>query len=323
MSNRLFGFFGVLAVAWGIAGGAVAAVEGNGNELTAGGPEVAAAEVQAPRSMVGKRIRFIYSDTRYREGEFLDGEMCTWKMWQTGDLRQADVWVGHVSPETLDFPSADKAVVKPVGVEGGFMLVCTYAPAEGNTAVIRRELAFTLNELGEESGEYALTFDSPTGGTAALIKCFGGDNCFECENIKFVIEELSEEELSAHAGDAAPTVGGLSSAEKAELEDFLETLVMVSSRSSSATKLYQARLLMLLPMIQEGAPVDVTTPLTKGNTALHYACGMGRLDIVEWLVKHGADVNKRTDKGASPLNCVSGMNGPRIRSFLIQHGAVR
>lgn len=74
-------------------------------------------------------------------------------------------------------------------------------------------------------------------------------------------------------------------------------------------------------MIQEGAPVDVTTPETKGNTALHYACGMSRVDIVEWLLRHGADVNKLTDKGKSPLDCVSGYNAAEIRNLLIQKGA--
>lgn len=128
-----------------------------------------------------------------------------------------------------------------------------------------------------------------------------------------IAEPLANTELSAS--------NVLSEAEKAEIEDFLETLVMVSSRASSTTRLYQTRLMTLLPMIQEGAPVDVTTPETKGNTALHYACGMSRVDIVEWLLRHGADVNKLTDKGKSPLDCVSGYNAAEIRNLLIQKGA--
>ena len=109
---------------------------------------------------------------------------------------------------------------------------------------------------------------------------------------------------------------------RAEIEDFLETLVMTPSMSSSTWRLYQTRLLTLLPLIQQGSPVDVTLPETKGNTALHYACGMGRVDIVEWLVNHGADVNKLTDKGKSPLDCVGGgYNAAGIRQLLLQRGA--
>ena len=95
------------------------------------------------------------------------------------------------------------------------------------------------------------------------------------------------------------------------------------STKDATAQLYQKRLLTLLPMIRDGADVDVSPVEMKGNTALHYACGMGNLELVQWLVEHGADVNKRTNKGASPLNCVGGANGAQIRSFLIQHGAVK
>ena len=279
--------------------------------------ELERAAVKAPESMAGMRIRFIYKDTRFREGESLDGESCTWKAWQNKELIQDSVWVGHVAPAELIFSQSNKAVVKPTQPGGGFMLVCTYKSLGDRTAIVRRELACSFNEPGEDSGEYILSFESPTGGTATIKNCFGGDNCFECENIRFVIEE---------AGEAAAELaaGGLSDAEIAELEDFLETLIMTPARASSTWKLYQFRLMTLLPMIQEGSPVDVTTVETKGNTALHYACGMGRMDIVEWLVNHGADVNKRTDKGATPLDCVSGgYNAAEIRRFLIQRGAVK
>ena len=52
--------------------------------------------------------------------------------------------------------------------------------------------------------------------------------------------------------------------------------------------------------------MDLTLPETKGNTALHYACGMGNLRLVRWLVSHGANTQARTNKGKSPWECASG-----------------
>jgi len=49
--------------------------------------------------------------------------------------------------------------------------------------------------------------------------------------------------------------------------------------------------------------VDVDKQDTRGYTPLHYAAGVGRSDIVELLIKNGADINA-TDgvKGATPLD---------------------
>lgn len=105
--------------------------------------------------------------------------------------------------------------------------------------------------------------------------------------------------------------------------DYMITYIREMNSRDATMQLYQKRLLTLLPMIRNGADVNLTLVETKGNTALHYACGMGNYELVKWLVEHGADVNKRTNKGASPLNCVGGTNGTQIRSLLIQHGAIR
>lgn len=88
-----------------------------------------------------------------------------------------------------------------------------------------------------------------------------------------------------------------------------------------SSKLYQKRLLMLLPMIRDGADVNTTTVETKGNTALHYAVAIGSLSITKWLLEHGANPNAVTNKGASVLDCVGSDNGKAIRALLKQYGA--
>lgn len=315
MANRLFYTLGAVALSWGCMCEMVAADGVSTGVVADSSPEGAGASVQAPVSMVGKRICFTYTHTRYREGESLDGVNCEWKAWQSGDLSKASVWVGQVAPAALSFPQENRAVVRPAGPDGGFMLVATYTSAAGHTATIRRELAFSPNEPGEESGEYVLTFDTPTSGTAVLQKCFGGENCFECENISFVIQELSEEEI------ALASKIGLSEVEKAELDEMCSDILTVSNRWSATSKLYVKRIITLAPLVEEGADVDVTLPETKGNTLLHYACAISNVELVAWLVNHGADVNKKTNKGATPLDCVSGYNAAQIRAFLIQRGA--
>ena len=89
---------------------------------------------------------------------------------------------------------------------------------------------------------------------------------------------------------------------------------------SAESALYQRRLLALLPLIRNGADVDVTLPETKGNTALHFACALGSWSISQWLVEHGANVNARTHRGATPMDCLGKDNAARIKKLLQDHG---
>ena len=105
-----------------------------------------------------------------------------------------------------------------------------------------------------------------------------------------------------------------------DLQPMIDRMRALRCREASSA-LYQKRLLTLLPMIRDGADVDITLPETKGNTALHYACAIGSWSITQWLVEHGANVNAVTDKGAAPLDCVGDDNAQRIRALLISRGA--
>ena len=87
---------------------------------------------------------------------------------------------------------------------------------------------------------------------------------------------------------------------------------------SSVEKLYQKRLLSILPQIMEGANVNTVITNANGTTALHNACGLSHIEIVQWLVNHGADLNAKTAKGASVDDCVGGPNAKTIRAILNQ-----
>lgn len=113
-----------------------------------------------------------------------------------------------------------------------------------------------------------------------------------------------------------PAADSSASTDASEVTSFLSSVNAYSDSGSNA--LYKKRLNMLLPMIADGSPVDVTTVETKGNTALHYASGLGHLELVRWLLQHGADPNAVTNKGATPLKC-SGSKA--VSELLKQYGA--
>ncbi len=104
-----------------------------------------------------------------------------------------------------------------------------------------------------------------------------------------------------------------------QLDVMLDRLRALKCKSADSA-LYQKRLLALLPLIRNGADVDVTLPETKGNTALHFACALGSWSISQWLVEHGANVNAKTNRGATPMDCLGEDNEVRIKKLLQKHG---
>lgn len=59
----------------------------------------------------------------------------------------------------------------------------------------------------------------------------------------------------------------------------------------------------------------------QGKTALMYAASQGRLDIVQWLLDHGADVNLQNIDGQTALVHAILKNHEYIVRLLLQHGA--
>lgn len=97
-----------------------------------------------------------------------------------------------------------------------------------------------------------------------------------------------------------------------------------TTRYKSATdKLYQKRLISLLPLVMMRHDASYTNRDYKGNTALHYACGLSHVKLVRWLVDHGADMQISTDKGAGIDACIGGKNAAEIRAILKEARAWR
>jgi len=67
--------------------------------------------------------------------------------------------------------------------------------------------------------------------------------------------------------------------------------------------------------------VNINKENKYGETPLFYACNSGKIDLVEYLVKHGADINKRNKYGNTPLfnACESG-NKDLVEYFVTEYG---
>ena len=146
------------------------------------------------------------------------------------------------------------------------------------------------------------------------------------ERLRQSIAELKDEvkELQMAVDQrvlAAAQSDALSEKDRAELEEIVDTLLTVGRHYSATGKLYVRRIADLATLVLDGASVDVTLPETKGNTMLHYACALCCFELFDWLVEHNADVNKLTDKGKSPLDCVGeGEDAEILRYHIVKHG---
>ena len=96
--------------------------------------------------------------------------------------------------------------------------------------------------------------------------------------------------------------------------------------SGSLERAYQKRVIELLQKIANGAPIDTRLDAARNNTtALHNACAICDLELVQWLVANGADLNARAKNGATPYVCVGDdrVKGPIVRKWIKQAQASR
>src|ERR1044071_2591953 len=74
-----------------------------------------------------------------------------------------------------------------------------------------------------------------------------------------------------------------------------------------------------LAMIQQ--KVNVNTPEPDGTTALHWAVQKDDLDLVERLIKAGADVKAKNDYGSTPMSEAALNGNAAIMARLLKAGA--
>lgn len=73
-------------------------------------------------------------------------------------------------------------------------------------------------------------------------------------------------------------------------------------------------------LVRGGA--DVNALNRKGETPLHWACSHGAADVTEFLIRHGADVNRATTRERlTPLHVATINHHPQLVSLLLAAGA--
>jgi ankyrin repeat protein len=72
-------------------------------------------------------------------------------------------------------------------------------------------------------------------------------------------------------------------------------------------------------LVRHGA--DINWRNEYGWTPIHWAAQGGRTDTVEWLAQHGADINCRTESGDTPIHWAAREGHTDAVKCLKQHGA--
>ena len=158
-----------------------------------------------------------------------------------------------------------------------------------------------------------LTYTEDTTGTATIYWHQAGDTR-HLRHLTFTAQSAIDTEPGVQLPEEI-----ISTSPELMLDDGLQDILreITETRYDSATdKLYQKRLVSLLPVIMMIQDASWTSPDYKGNTALHYACGLSHVRLVEWLVNHGADLEMSTEKGATIDACIGGKNAKKIKAVL-------
>ncbi|MBQ8900047.1 MAG: ankyrin repeat domain-containing protein, partial [Akkermansia sp.] len=184
------------------------------------------------------------------------------------------------------------------------------AAGHGSTEIVKLLLAVPGIDINKKNYRNSTPLDE--------TRWYGSRQHRECA--KLLEDALAAQQTHA-PGTAKPTVKTAQTGSDTTFDGLDSHISRIDymTAGNATLKLYKKRLLTLLPMIKEGKGVDVTIPDSKGNTSLHYACGIGDVELVKWLLEHGANANAKTDKGKSPRQCI-GKNRDSITLLLRQYG---
>ena len=249
---------------------------------------------QAPADIANKTIRLDMSRSQVSRSDFQQKPLLPW--YQLDDI--TDFVIDF--PDTSEFTDTVK-----YGNELSSVVQVSYSAPAGNQAIV------TLG--GKDfSVQVELSYASATAGTATIAWHEAGDTR-HFRNVTFrVQDDLDVESRIEFPEEIISTSPDM-------WDDGLQAILseIENANYRSATdKLYQKRLVSLLPMVMMTHNGSFTNPDYKGNTALHYACGLSHVELVQWLVEHGADLEARTDNGASIDACIGGRNAEQIRAIL-------
>ena len=257
---------------------------------------------QGPSDIADHTVRIQMTGAQVARSAMYQMETLPWHTWK------------EITDFVIDFPaSASFTTTAQYSVNLSKDLTVSYHPDAS------RGKAYVKLEGADLSVLITLTYTGDSSGTAEIAWHEAGDTRHirnttftihqEADNTSFV--KLPEEVI---ARDPDMWNDGLA--------DILREIETTHYKSAS-DKLYQKRLASLLPLVMMAHDASYTNPDYKGNTALHYACGLSHVKLVRWLVDHGADMQISTEKGASIDACIGGENAAEIKAILQEARAWR
>lgn len=253
--------------------------------------------------MVNKTIRLNMNESQVSRSDIHQAPTLPW--YQLSDITEF----------VIDFPETGEfsAPVKYGGGLSNEVQVRYSANPEKNQGSIK---------LGcdDFSVQVELTYTSDTAGTATIAWHEAGDTR-HFRHVTFTVQDDFDVASSVKLPEEI-----ISTSPEYVWNDGLQDILkeIENTRYRNATeKLYQKRLVSLLPTIMMLHDASWTSEEYKGNTALHYACGLGHVELVRWLVEHGADLQYCTDKGASIDACIGKKNRASIKTILQEARAWR
>lgn len=279
------------------------------------------ATCESPSSLRGRMLVCDYSDC-------------------TVSYRALDAEMNH-TPWSAEVPLREYPVGQyPVGSDGALYVSKIYDPAASigsdvikyvKTGASTAKLRIFCTPAGHRAPEVMAVLarleELPEEEVSRLVTAYLGGDSYEGVELEFTSPATAIATVKCgHAGGCDAILKGVkitlvpSAAVQQKHDEIMHCFNRVRDiAASDATEhLYRKRLMSMLPHLAKGVYINYTSSQTKGNTALHYACGLGDVELVSVLLKWGADIHARTNKGATPLQCASSQT---IRKLLMKYGA--
>lgn len=102
-----------------------------------------------------------------------------------------------------------------------------------------------------------------------------------------------------------------------QIPDIGRSMVVVNRPILAAAESGRVDILELL--LDHGANIDATN--AYGQTPLMIASRSSRFDAARLLIERGADVNAKDDRGVAPLHWAVMSGSPKVVALLMEHGA--